>query len=52
MLDPAFLKGQRADIFYNGTKIGGLGVLHPNVLANYHVPFPCSALELNIEPFV
>ncbi|KAH7887631.1 hypothetical protein F5I97DRAFT_1861737 [Phlebopus sp. FC_14] len=32
--------------------IGTLGVLHPNVLANFEITYPCSALEFNVEVFL
>jgi len=50
--DPAFFEGRRADVYFNDQKVGVLGIVHPVVLSNYHIPFPCSAIELNIEPFV
>ncbi|EJD01421.1 phenylalanyl-tRNA synthetase subunit beta [Fomitiporia mediterranea MF3/22] len=31
--------------------IGVLGILHPTVLENFEIGFPCSALEINLEPF-
>ncbi|KAH8118365.1 phenylalanyl-tRNA synthetase subunit beta [Phellopilus nigrolimitatus] len=31
--------------------IGVLGILHPTVLENFEIGFPCSALELDLEPF-
>ena len=32
-------------------EIGVLGILHPSVLENFEIPYPCSALEFNLEPF-
>ena len=32
--------------------IGTLGVLHPSVLANFEINYPCSALEFNVEVFL
>ncbi|KAH8106164.1 phenylalanyl-tRNA synthetase [Cristinia sonorae] len=32
-------------------EIGSLGILHPTVLENFELSFPCSALELTLEPF-
>ncbi|KAF9247332.1 phenylalanyl-tRNA synthetase subunit beta [Melanogaster broomeanus] len=34
------------------TAIGSLGVLHPTVLANFEITYPCSALEFNVEVFL
>jgi len=50
--DPTFFPGRRADVIVDGKKVGVLGILHPNVLAAYHIPFPCSALEICIEAFL
>ena len=32
--------------------MGAFGVVHPNVLDKFDIPYPVSALELNVEPFV
>ena len=32
-------------------RIGKFGVIHPEVLSKFDIPFPVSAVELNIEPF-
>lgn len=32
-------------------QVGYFGIVHPEVLAAFGVDYPCSALELNIEPF-
>lgn len=47
--DDTFFPGRRADITLNGTKIGTFGVIHPEVLLNFGIPNPCSAVELNVE---
>eukprot|EP00466_Bigelowiella_natans_P012459 jgi/Bigna1/85766/estExt_fgenesh1_pg.C_60051 len=44
-----FFKGRRADILVDGEVIGTLGILHPEVLSNFGIKSPCSALEINIE---
>ncbi|PVU91351.1 hypothetical protein BB559_004178 [Furculomyces boomerangus] len=36
----------------NPIVLGSIGVIHPNVLANFSLDFPCSSVEINIEPFV
>jgi len=33
------------------TAIGSLGILHPSVLEKFEIGFPCSALEMTLEPF-
>ncbi|KAI8069436.1 beta subunit of phenylalanyl-tRNA synthetase [Gongronella butleri] len=60
--NPTFFPGRSADIHLryfdqdaNETKeaiIGAFGVLHPTVLANFEIPYPTTALEFNLEPFV
>jgi phenylalanyl-tRNA synthetase beta chain len=47
-----FFPDRRADIYYDGAKIGSFGIVHPEVLGHFDIPFPCSALEINIEPFL
>ncbi|KAI8099700.1 beta subunit of phenylalanyl-tRNA synthetase [Halteromyces radiatus] len=57
-----YFPGRCADIYYryidsvtNERKvenIGSFGVLHPSVLANFELPYPTTALEFNLEPFV
>ena len=47
-----FLGGRQASIEVNGRVIGTLGVMHPEVLAAYEIPFVVSALELDLEPFL
>lgn len=59
-----YFPGRAATIFYRpaplkGTttsskqdlNIGTLGILHPTVLENFEIGFPCSALEFTLEPF-
>ncbi|XP_075014270.1 phenylalanine--tRNA ligase beta subunit isoform X2 [Calonectris borealis] len=48
----AFFPGRCAEIFARGQSIGKLGVLHPDVITKFELTMPCSALEINIEPFV
>ncbi|KAF2433965.1 beta subunit of phenylalanyl-tRNA synthetase [Tothia fuscella] len=55
--DPTFFHGHSASIHVklDGGKdqiIGEFGVLHPTVLKNYELPFPVSALEINLEDFL
>ncbi|CAE6442265.1 unnamed protein product [Rhizoctonia solani] len=33
-------------------EIGSLGILHPSVLEKFEIPYPCSALEFDLAPFV
>nr|CAH7718408.1 unnamed protein product [Callosobruchus chinensis] len=50
--DPTYFPGRCAEVICYGSSIGKIGVLHPNVLAKFELTNPCSALEINIEPFV
>ncbi|CAG9773084.1 unnamed protein product [Ceutorhynchus assimilis] len=49
--DPAYFPGRCAEIICNGDAIGKIGVLSPDVLTKFELTNPCSALEINIEPF-
>ncbi|NWH79617.1 SYFB ligase, partial [Piaya cayana] len=48
----AFFPGRCAEIFAKGQIVGKLGILHPDVITKFELTMPCSALEINIEPFV
>ncbi|KAH1165355.1 phenylalanine--tRNA ligase beta subunit isoform X1 [Mauremys mutica] len=50
--DSAFFPGRCAEILAKGQSIGKLGVLHPDVITKFELTMPCSALEINIEPFL
>ncbi|KAJ8935954.1 hypothetical protein NQ314_012576 [Rhamnusium bicolor] len=50
--DPTYFPGRCAEIICNGKLIGKIGVLHPNVLAQFELTNPCSAVEINIQPFL
>ena len=59
----AYFAGRQANIYLQSNAsssssqktdelcIGKFGVIHPEVLAKFDIPFPVSAVELNIEPF-
>jgi len=47
--DETFFPGRCAEIFLRGNKVGIFGILHPDVLANFDLYFPTSALHLDIE---
>ncbi|KAG6830833.1 hypothetical protein H0H92_014485 [Tricholoma furcatifolium] len=65
--DPLYFPGRAATIFYRpppaktsdtikenikgDIEIGHLGILHPSVLANFEIGYPCSGLEFTLEPF-
>ena len=50
--DSTFFPGRQAAVFSGGHQVGAFGVVHPNVLDKFDIPYPVSALELNVEPFV
>merc|ERR1719163_1390817 len=50
--DPAFFPGMHGSIMVNGIQVGVVGVLHPEVVSAFGIPFAASAFEMNIEPFV
>jgi phenylalanyl-tRNA synthetase beta chain len=50
--DGPWLPGRIADVLYRGAAVGRMGVVHPDVLAKFDIAHPCSALELDIEPFL
>jgi phenylalanyl-tRNA synthetase beta chain len=59
--EPCYFPGMRVDVILttdkggplqNALKIGSLGVVHPEVLANFEVVYPCTVLEVNLEPIM
>jgi len=50
--DSTFFPGRCAEIVVNGKPIGTMGVIHPEVIINFELSLPCSALELDIQPFL
>ena len=50
--DPAYFPGRAADIVAYGQVVGSLGVVHPDTVTAFDLNLPCSALEINVEPFL
>lgn len=50
--EPEFFPGRQASIIFKGKSIGAFGIVHPEVLARFDIPDPCSMLEINIQPFL
>nr|SVE87290.1 EOG090X03QT [Daphnia similis]SVE87916.1 EOG090X03QT [Daphnia similis] len=50
--DATFFPGRCAHVVFEGVTVGVLGVLHPEVVTSFDLNLPCSALELNVEPFL
>eukprot|EP01038_Epipyxis_sp_PR26KG_P009765 gene9765-13136_t len=53
--DPCFFQGMSADLMLKysdgrpDVSIGSLGVVHPEVLQNFEISYPCSVIEMDIE---
>ncbi|TFF96569.1 MAG: phenylalanine--tRNA ligase subunit beta, partial [Promethearchaeota archaeon] len=47
--NPKFITGRNGDIIYNGTKIGEIGEVYPEILTNFKLEFPVAALEINLQ---
>lgn len=50
--DEAYFDGRRADVVYGGRVVGVLGWVHPEVLTNFSLSYPASAVELDVEAFL
>lgn len=50
--DSTFFPGRCAEIFSRGKSIGHFGVLHPDVINRFELTMPCSAIDIDIEPFL
>lgn len=46
---PPFISGRSGDILIDGKKIGVIGEVHPQVLANWSITMPVVAFELNMN---
>eukprot|EP00768_Dysnectes_brevis_P003156 gnl/Dysnectes_brevis/226_a257_3319.p1 GENE.gnl/Dysnectes_brevis/226_a257_3319~~gnl/Dysnectes_brevis/226_a257_3319.p1 ORF type:complete len:585 (+),score=239.54 gnl/Dysnectes_brevis/226_a257_3319:1336-3090(+) len=46
------MEGRRADLVVNGEVVGWAGVIHPDVLKQFHIPFPCSVVEFSMNKTV
>ena len=47
--DPRFFPTRGFSVMLKGTKIGSVGVIHPEVLSNFELKYPVSAIELNFD---
>lgn len=56
--NPTFFPGRGAKIFFRARKgeepkaIGSIGVIHPEVLQSFDIPYAASAVEINAEVFL
>ncbi|MCK4779289.1 MAG: phenylalanine--tRNA ligase subunit beta, partial [Candidatus Lokiarchaeota archaeon] len=49
--NPTYISGRCGGIYLKGKKIGEIGEIHPEVLLNFKLEFPVSAMELNLQTF-
>lgn len=55
---PSYFPGRRADIVLHRLAqkdeviVGQFGILHPDVMSQFGIPYVCSALEINLEYFL
>jgi len=47
--DPRFFPTRGVSVLLNGAKVGSIGVIHPEVLGNFELKYPVSALELDFD---
>jgi len=47
--DVRFFTKRGVSILLNGKKIGSMGVIHPEVLSNFDLKYPVSALEIEFD---
>lgn len=47
--DPLYFPKRGAHVVLNGNKIGTIGILHPDVLANFHIKYPVTCFEISLE---
>jgi phenylalanyl-tRNA synthetase beta chain len=50
--DAMYFPDRCARVVLGDQQLGMFGILHPDVLKHYDLPFPCTVLELNLESFV
>lgn len=50
--DGALLPKRRAFVMYDGKKVGCIGWVHPEVLSNFSIPYPCTVFEVDLQSFL
>ncbi len=48
----SYIDGRYGEIYFNGSKVGEIGEIHPEVLLNFKLEFPVAAFELNLQDFL
>ncbi|KAF5202311.1 Phenylalanine--trna ligase beta subunit [Thalictrum thalictroides] len=46
-----FLPGSKGSIIHGGECVGSFGIVHPEVLNNFKINFPCSYMEIDLQCF-
>lgn len=46
------MSGRCGAVSIDGKRVGTFGILHPEVLKNFELHFPCAVLELDLEQFL
>lgn len=49
---PSYLAGRAGKIIINGKPCGIIGEIHPEVLENWSIGYPCAAFELYVNPLL
>lgn len=49
--DPMFFPKRSAQILLRGKPIGNIGILHPEVLSNFHIKYPVTCFEITQSEF-
>ncbi len=50
--DGAFFEGRKAAVMWGEKNVGSVGWVHPEVLGNFNLVYPCSAFEIDLENFL
>eukprot|EP01091_Cochliopodium_minus_P015102 TRINITY_DN5284_c0_g1_i1.p1 TRINITY_DN5284_c0_g1~~TRINITY_DN5284_c0_g1_i1.p1 ORF type:complete len:610 (+),score=213.61 TRINITY_DN5284_c0_g1_i1:262-2091(+) len=52
VIDPSYLYAAEIRLDGLDVSLGRIGIIHPDVLSKFELTNPCSAFEINIEPFL
>jgi len=47
--DPMYFPKRGAEVIFGGKAIGSIGILHPEVISNFHLKYPVTCFEINLE---
>ncbi|KAJ1504171.1 hypothetical protein HMI55_000048 [Coelomomyces lativittatus] len=51
-VSPLFFQDRGVDIWVQNSHVGVMGVIHPHLLKLWHLHFPITLVEINVEPFL